>query len=111
MNEENGSHETPPEDRYQPFGKIIWLPVALIPSVIAIGMLSLGVQSAGLWLLCFLIALNVLFSVAASVGFMRGLKDEAVQILGGLLLTALFFALNAGIVIFAGCACSGRGAP
>ena len=111
MNEENGSHETPPKDRYQPFGKMIWLPVALIPSVIAIGMLSLGVQSAGLWLLYLLIALNVLFSVAASVGFMRGLEDEALQILGGLLLSALFFALNAGIVIFAGCACSGRAVP
>ena len=115
MNDERGSPEFGQNDKRQFNRKILWLLVALSPNGFAIGIgfftpLTSGLWN-GLWLLYFLIGLNAVLSVAASVGLVRGMRDKPLQFLARLLLAIFFFALNLLIAFFVGCTPMGRIAP
>jgi len=109
MNEEKNLSKSPTHDGDESVLKMIWLFAAFIPG--AIGIACLHLKNPGRWLFPLLIALNLMFSVAASVGLVHGMKDGGVQFIIGLFLAPFFFVLNTLIVLFVGCSGMGRIAP
>jgi hypothetical protein len=109
MSEEQNAPEPPPNDGNKSVPKIIWLFAAFIPSVIGIGCLHVKYQGRGL--LSFLLLLNLIFSVASSVGLVRGMKPSAIRAIMAIFFIIFFFVLNVFIVSFVGCSGGGRIAP
>jgi hypothetical protein len=87
--------------------KLMWLGVALAPTVI--GLICFQARTAALPLFPLLVILDVVCSIAGSVGLVRGTRDAAARVFLGLFLTAFFFILNALIVLFIGCSGSHMG--
>jgi len=106
MNENHKFLEPPPkrDGEFEP--KIIWMGVALLPSVI--GMACFGLKGQGQPLLSVLLVLDLIFSVAGSIGLVREIKNETKRFVLGFFLTGFFSVLNAFIVAAIGCAGMGR---
>jgi len=106
MNEESNLPKPPPNEGDESVLKAIWLLAAFVPSVI--GIACFQVKNPGRGLLPLLIALNLILSVAATVGLVRGMKSGGAQFIIGLFLIPFFFVLNVLIVLFVGCSGMGR---
>jgi hypothetical protein len=109
MNEEEKMPRPPPNKGDESVRKVIWLFAAFFPS--AIGIASLHLKNPGQLLFPVLVTLNLIFSVAASVGLVRGMKNGGFQFIIGFFLIPFFFVINALIVLFIGCSGMGRIAP
>ena len=109
MNEDNNLPNPSLGNGSDPVRKIIWLFAAFFPGVA--GIICLNIKNPGSWLFPALLILNLVFSVASSVGLVKGMKNEGSQFALGFFLTGFFFVLNAFIVLFVGCSGMGRIAP
>jgi len=109
MSEEQNLPQPLPNDGDGSTPKIVWLFAAFFPSVI--GIASLYTKNPGQWLVAVLVVLNLVCSVAASAGLVRGMKKEGIQVIVGFFLFVFLFVLNALIVLFVGCSGKGRIAP
>jgi hypothetical protein len=104
MNEENDPPSPPANSEGDGGRKILWLPAAFVPS--AFGIASIGNSGASHTLLIVFISLNVLCSVAASVGLGKGM-GVGTRFLLVFFFSPAFFVLNLIIVAFVGCSRSG----
>jgi hypothetical protein len=95
-----------PQKRRKPLPKIIWLFVAFLPSTLAL--IFIQIPKAWPWMLLLLLLLNTFCSAMASDGLTQGMKNKDER--GGLMffLIVFFFAANAGISFFIGCAATIR---
>ena len=109
MNEESNLPKPPPNEGDESVLKVIWLLAAFVPSLI--GIACLHIKNQGQVLLPLLVVLNLVLSVAASVGLVRGMKNGGAQFIIGFFLIPFFFVLNVLIVLFVGCSGMGRIAP
>ena len=105
MNEE----PNPPNNVGNGMHPLLWLLVAFIPSIVALG--CLGSKTVGSALVPVLLILDVGCSLAAGFGFVSGMKSLAGKVALGLFLGVFFVLLNAAIVLFLGCSGMGRIAP
>jgi uncharacterized membrane protein YphA (DoxX/SURF4 family) len=101
MNEEEQFPQPPPSGGDATFRKIMWLCAALCPS--AIGFACVHIKNPGQLLFPCLVVVDVICSVAGSLGLVRGMKTAASRAFLGLFLSVFFFVLNAVIVLFMGC--------
>jgi len=107
MSENNSK---PPTEDEIAFRKMFSLFAGFAPSMVAIACFHL--KNPGQSLLPLLIILNLICSIVASIGLLRGMKNEGLQILFSFLLIPFFFVLNVLIAIFVGCSgMGGRIAP
>lgn len=81
--------------------KIMWVCVAFLPSLIGIAVVSMKNTDNGA--AAFLIIMNAVCSIAASVGLVRGMEMRWLQVLVAVVLVPAFFVVNGFIVIFIGC--------
>jgi len=98
----DSGNKTPAPVKPNPEGrppKFLWLFCAFAPSLIAIPMLNAAVPA----LAPLLFGLNVLCSLSAGIGLVRGITSEIARFFLGLFLAGIFFVLNVMIVIFVGC--------
>jgi hypothetical protein len=109
MSDEKSTPPPPPNDRDYTSFYVICLLVAFLPSLI--GILCFNVKNPNEWSATVLVVLNLVCSVVAGVGLVRGIKDGGVKFTVGFFLIPFFFVLNAIIVIFVGCSGGGRIAP
>jgi hypothetical protein len=109
MSEEKQFSQPPPDDDAEVFRKIMWLCAALFPSLI--GFACLHMKPSGQSLLLLLVAVDLICSVAGSIGLVRRMKSAASQVFWGFFFSLFFFVLNALIVLFMGCSGMGRIAP
>jgi hypothetical protein len=100
MNEDPSA--PPPVPGRTALHKILWLVVALLPSLIGIAVVSMTNTDNGA--LSFLIILNAACSIAGSVGLVRGMEMRWLQVLVAIVLVPALFTVNVIIVIFIGCA-------
>jgi hypothetical protein len=101
MSEENQFSQPPPGDENKRFPKIIWLFVALCPSLLGFAFFRL--RMAGQFALAILVIVDLICSVAAAAGLVRGIKSAAAQAFFRLFLGGFFFVLNGLMVLFVGC--------
>lgn len=81
-----------------------WLYLAFVPSLAALALVkSLNGEST---MPAMLVTLNVICSVLAGRGIVRGMKGPALQVMLLVLLTVFFVAANTFVAEFTGC-CSG----
>ena|SRR5579863_9073404 len=106
MNEESSLPQPPPSERDKSFRKVMWLLAAFVPS--ALGVACFHLKERGRELLPYVVVVNLVISVAASVGLVRGMKNAGAQFILGLFLIPFFFVLNVLIVFFVGCSGMGR---
>ena len=109
MSDENGSPKFRQNDDLQFYKKMMWLFVALSPSVIGIACGKSIKNESDLWLLFH--GFGFILCVIASIGLVRGMRLKAAQIILGFIFPIFFFSLNTSIVILVGCSQMGRIAP
>ena len=109
MNEENNQLKPPPDEDTESVRKAIWLLAAFVPSVV--GIACLQIKNPGQGMLPLMLVADLICSVAASVGLVRGMKNGGAQFIIGFFLIPFFFVLNGLIVLFVGCSGMGRIAP
>jgi hypothetical protein len=109
MQEETNRPNPPPNGDDAAVRTVIWLLAAFAPSLIGIACLS--IINSGQWLIWLLGTTNLIFSVAASIGLVRGIRYRDTRFLVCLVLVPFFFFLNVLIVIFVGCSGMGRISP
>ena len=109
MSEESNAPQPPPNEGHEPIPKIFWLFAAFVPSLIGVALLYL--RSVGRGMLPLAVIADVILSVVAGVGLVRGMKNPGVAFILGCFLVAFFFVVNALIVLFVGCGGMGRIAP
>jgi hypothetical protein len=97
-NKPAGDHDPSPN----PSLKILWLFVAFIPSLVALGLLSshtFGNPALG-W---GLVILTAGCCFGAGIGLVRGMRNTVAQALLAIFLTGFFFFANVVIVVLIGC--------
>jgi len=109
MNEEQQASPPPPDENNAAAWKVMWMCAAFIPSVV--GMACLQWKSKGQWPFLLVVSLDLICSLAGSIGIVRGMKNGALRMFLGFALSVFFFILNAVIVLFMGCSGTGRIAP
>lgn len=109
MDDQKEPTQPPPKDGDAYVVKMVWLCAAFFPS--AIGIACLHFKNPFRWLFPLILTLNLIFSVAASIGLVRGMRSAASKFILGFFLILFFFVLNALIVLFIGCSGMGRIAP
>jgi hypothetical protein len=100
MNDERKISHPAPGEEDRSVRKLVWMGVAFIPSLF--GMACLQYNSHGNWG-DWLMLINLIASVAGSVGIVRGMKTVESRVVWGLFLSLFFFGLNEIIVLFVGC--------
>lgn len=105
MNEDPS--QPPPVPRSKAGQKILWLIVALLPSLL--GVITVSAANTNSGVLSFLVILNLVCSIAASIGLVRDINGQGLRYLVAFLLVPAFFVMNAFIVVFIGCTIAMRG--
>ncbi len=100
MNEDPST--LPPVPRNKAGQKIIWVLVVFLPSLGGIPVVSMTTTDNGA--LSFLVILNLVCCIAASIGLVRGIEARWLQVLVACLLIPGFFVINAILTFFIGCA-------
>jgi hypothetical protein len=99
MSEDNFT--PPPVPGRNTFYKILWVVAAFFPSLVGIALVSMTNTDNGA--LSFLIILNIVCCIAASMGLVQGIEPRWLQVLVAVLLIPAVFVANVFIVVFVGC--------
>lgn len=101
MTEQINLPPQPEGERGNPVATLFWLIVAFIPGLVSL--LLFETKNPSRWSLQALLFLAAACCLCSGFGVVARVKDVAVRILLGLILAAVFFALNVFVVIFVGC--------